>query len=167
MFNSGKTGAVPIDSAVSSFPVKSKSAPLSRKKFRNDIVDYDEDSDSGPVPPTPPHAVKSPRNPVAYYTNKSLGSGIDTSHDRSRQDLLSGQKQPTRASHQGLPPLPTKTKVTDLIEDDGRYRSSKEAKVSPLVGLNENVYGTNKPVDRTKMESVTSANRTEITNFGD
>ena len=156
---------------VSSYPVKTKSATLSRKKFRNEIVDYGDgdESDHGPVPPTPPHAKKSPRNPGAFYAaNKSLGgSGVDSSHDKSRQELLSNQKQPTRTSHQRLPPLPPKTKVTELIEDDGRYRSSKEVKVSPLVGLDNDVYVTNKTVDRTKMESVTSANRTDVTNFAD
>ena len=63
-----------------------------------------------------------------------------------------------------MPPLGPK-KVTG---DTDRYRSSREAKVSPIVPIIGNPYESNTAaVDRTKMDSVTSANRTEITNFGD
>ena len=61
-----------------------------------------------------------------------------------------------------MPPLGPK-KVTG---DTDRYRTSREAKVSPIVPIVGNPYENN-TVDRTKMDSVTSANRTEITNFGD
>ena len=86
-----KSGVVPIGGAVSSYPNKtgksSKQNILSKKKYANEYGSENE-SDDGPIPPTPAHAKKSPRHPDIIYTNKAFADE-ESLHDRSRQELLS------------------------------------------------------------------------------
>ena len=71
---------------------------------------YGDDSDDGPLPPTPPHAVKSPREKVV---------DIDNVNNETNQHLVAREQ----LSSQGRGNLNLKTRLSQMkvesLNDDG------------------------------------------------